>query len=81
MSREPVLRAIAAELGVSTSTVQRIEAAAIAKLREGLEQGPRPDPSPELRCWRRLAFTLYLDLLMRYPPGELPEQDPPSWVD
>ena len=75
------LQAVADELGCSTTTVQRLEDRALAKMREALEKRPRPEPTPELRCWQRVAFTLYLELLMRYPWGEEPEHDPPAWVD
>jgi hypothetical protein len=76
-------RAVAAEMGCSPRTVQRVERAALAKLRAAiLERRECQARTLELYLLRREAFRAYLSALMRTTPDQtdrLGEPPPAPW--
>jgi len=76
-------RAVAAELGCSVRTVQRVETTALAKLRAAiLERRERQARTLELALLRSEAWRGYLAALMRTSPDQtdrLPEPPPAPW--
>ena len=83
MSVTYTVDAIADELGVSRSTVNRAERSALAKLAEALTAGSGPEivvvltPMECLYLHGSLARQRYCDRLMRCRPYTEPDGDPP----
>lgn len=75
---------VAAELGVSPSTIKRAERTALAKLAEALTAGSGPEivvrlsPFEALMLHGSVARRRYCERLMRKRPYETVEDEPPE---
>lgn len=74
-------RDVARSMGISAATAMRLERAALAKMEAAAAE--RVDALPPgfnlwERCLLRAAFESYCGRLMRCPPGETPDGDPPA---